>query len=177
MSRCAKSWKGHGQDRWPEPTKGIFHTLGHYAQDLNWDRGWQWGWSLLGDRLGIGQWVMNNSTVCHLFLSLSLLSLFLLQLLFMFYFTLFQVLDCSYLSLWVLPFSESPPHLTRVGGEWMRGCMMFHCQWNWATAKTVINTINHSNFFIRLQHHRQIQLSKHGQQIHMITNCKEIIKA
>lgn len=47
----------------------------------------------------------------------SLVSLSSLQLLVLFYFTLFQLLNCSYPSLWVLPFSESPPHLTRVGGS------------------------------------------------------------
>lgn len=60
-----------------------------------------------------------------LFPSFFLLSPFSLQLLAL-YVTLVQLLNCSYFSQWILPFSDSPPHHTRAGGvrELLRGTQL-----------------------------------------------------
>lgn len=92
--------------------EGMFHTWHIIPVNELGRVGWR-GQSLLGDGLGIGQWGMSNNPVVHYssfwgFLTV-LLSLLLLDLLLLLYycyydFTLFPLLNCSYLNPQVLSF-------------------------------------------------------------------------
>lgn len=61
------AWKDHGQDSWPEQAKGIFHAVEHHVQYINWGELSGSCWFLLGDRLAIGQVVVNYCILRHLF--------------------------------------------------------------------------------------------------------------
>lgn len=100
-----KAVREHGQGRWSELAKGVFHTLELHTQYINWGNYPEQGWLCFGDtnlRLGISHQVVSNCIV-HLFdfinLSCSCSS---------FSFSsssiLFQVLNCSYGNPQVLPF-------------------------------------------------------------------------
>ena len=52
--------RGHSQDSWPKLAKGIFHTIWHHAQYINWGE-------LAEKWLGIGRQVVSNCIVHHLF--------------------------------------------------------------------------------------------------------------
>lgn len=74
-----KSWgtqgagKGQNQDSWSRLTKGKSHIMWHHAEHQIW--GELGGLPLLGNGLGIGQWVVSNC-VLHCLFSDCLLLLF-----------------------------------------------------------------------------------------------------
>lgn len=88
----------HSQNSWTEQAKAIFHTTEHHTQDINWGKlvratyccsGKAGHWSATGEQL-----------YCASLVSLEFyfsVSPFLLLLLLILYFILFQLLNCSYL--------------------------------------------------------------------------------
>ena len=115
--------RGHSQDSWPESAKGTFHTIEHHAEYI-----------MLGDWLGIGQCMVGSCIVHHLgwfslpfgFCPFPLLSPFHYNC-YYYYFILFQLLNCSYLSPWILPFSQfsSPSLCGRT--EWVSSFTVLSC--------------------------------------------------
>ena len=85
--------RGHSQDSWPKLAKGIFHTLWHLAQCINWGQLVRRQQLLLWDWLGLGQQVVSNC-ITHRLLCMLLLLLS--------YLFLFELLNCLYLIPWVL---------------------------------------------------------------------------
>lgn len=107
----------------------------HHVQYTNWGELAISHQSVLGDRLGIGQQMVNNCIVHHLFhlgfipLSPSyynyILKLLLVLLVLFLRFTFFSLNQLFLSQPWVLPFTDSPPHPTREGGvevnKWLHG--------------------------------------------------------
>lgn len=63
-----EDWGEYGQDSWPEQDRGIFHTTECHTWSINWEELFGSHQLLLRDGLGIGQQVLRNCVVHHLFL-------------------------------------------------------------------------------------------------------------
>ena len=121
---AVRAGRGQTQDRWPKLAKGVFHTIWRHAKQYIGVASWGEGAGLLGVRLGIGQRVVSNCIVHHLFsytllllilLSLSLLLLLLLLLysLYSLYYYIPVLINCLYLN--------SPASLSRFSPPSQRG--------------------------------------------------------
>lgn len=146
--------RGHRQHSWPQLTKGLSHTMEHYAQYINWEKLARRCLSLLRAGLGISQWMVNYCFAHHLgFFSLFYFSLS-CRLSFHYnyyycynFYILFQLLNCFYLNPWVLPsFQFSSPS---------------HRRKRWASGRTVPNCqlgLNHEKRANRTQHYNINQI-------------------
>ena len=126
---AAGAGRGQTQDSWPKLAKGVFHTIWRHAKQYIGVAG-RGGGRLLGDRLGIGQRVVSNCIVHHLFsytlLLLILLPLSLLLLLLLLLFSCLNKLSLSQHTGFTFPFLSPIPE--REGGGWANGCVVFSCQ-------------------------------------------------
>lgn len=58
--------RGHGQDTWPQLAEGVFHTMWHDGQHINLEEPC-WGWTLLGNWLRTGRWVVSITLFIYSF--------------------------------------------------------------------------------------------------------------
>ena len=104
--------RGHSQDSWPQLAKGIFHTMWHHAQYINWG---ELAGQHCGSRIGwvsaSGWWAIVLCVTCFVYSSSSS--------------SIFPsssvVLNCLYLNPWVLGFfcRFSPPSHWVEGSDWV----------------------------------------------------------
>lgn len=106
---AVRAGRGQTQDRWPKLAKGVFHTIWRHAKQYIGVASRGEGAGLLGVRLGIGQRVVSNCIVHHLFVHIISSGTIIIIVLLLLLLLLFCLIKLSLSQLTGFTFHFSPP--------------------------------------------------------------------
>ena len=120
---CSTDWSqggGYSQDSWPKLARGIFHTVWHHAQYMNWRSWLRGGWpgSLLRDGL-VTRWWAIALCITHFVYCILLIII-------IFHWCPIKLSLNPQVLLWWVFFPYSPPHPT--ASRWASSCVVLSCQ-------------------------------------------------